>query len=56
MADIEDSSNGINETKVKSKLKISIANTIAAIGALKIEDMAAAAAAPIKSVRVLLLR
>ena len=50
MADIEDSNKGIRDTKVKSKLKISIANTIAAIGALKMADIAAAAAAPINKV------
>ena len=51
MAETDANSKGIKDTSVRSKLKISTAKTIAAMGALKIEDMAAAAAAPIKSVR-----
>ena len=56
IAEIDDNNKGIKETKVKSRLNISIAKMIAAIGALKIEDIAAAAAAPINKVRVLLFK
>ena len=52
MAVIEAKIKGIIDAKVRSKLKISTANNIAAIGALKIDDIAPAAAAPIKSVLV----
>ena len=51
MADIEERIKGINEANVKSKLNISTANIMAANGALKIDDIAAAAAAPINNVR-----
>ena len=44
--------NGTSEAIVSSKLNISTANTIAAIGALKIDAIAPAAAAPISNVRV----
>ena len=42
---------GTIENKVRSKLNISTANTIPAMGALKIEDIAAAAAAPTNKLR-----
>ena len=50
---IEASNNGIIDANVSSKLKISTAKTMAAIGALKIEPMATAAAAPISKVLVI---
>ena len=43
---------GKRDTSVRSRLKTSIAKIIAAIGALKIEDIAPAAAHPIKRFRV----
>ncbi len=45
---------GKNDAKVKSKLKISTANTIAAIGDLNMEATAPAVAQAIRSVRVFL--
>ena len=47
------SNNGISEAVVKSSIITSIANTIAATGALKSEAIAPAAAHPINNVRVL---
>ena len=46
-------SNGSIDAMVKSKLKTSMAKTIAAIGALKMDDIAPAAAQPISNVLVL---
>src|SRR5690606_9645802 len=47
MAEMDANNSGNKDDMVKSKLKTTIAKTIAAIGALKIEDMAPAAAHPI---------
>ena len=55
MAEIEANKSGISDTKARSKLNISTANTIAAIGALNIDAIAAAVAHPIKSKRVFAL-
>ena len=52
IAETEANSKGINEANVKSKLNTSTAKMIAAIGALKIEAIAPAAAQPISNVRV----
>jgi len=52
MAETDAISKGIMETRVRSKLKISIAKIIAATGALNKEDIAPAAAQPISNVRV----
>lgn len=51
MAETEAISKGSSEARVRSRLKISIAKIIAAMGALNIDDIAPAAAQPIKSVR-----
>jgi hypothetical protein len=48
MAVIEASSKGNSETMVSCKPNTSTANMMAAIGALKIEDIAPAAAQPIQ--------
>ena len=53
MAETEASSNGSKEIKVRSRLKTSIAKIMAAMGALKMDDMAPAAAQPINRVRAL---
>lgn len=52
MADTEANNKGMSDTKVRSKLKTSMAKIIAAMGALKIEAIAPAAAQPISKVRV----
>jgi hypothetical protein len=52
--DIDAISNGNNDAKVRSKLKISTANTIAAIGDLNIDAIAPAVAQAISKVRVFL--
>lgn len=52
--DTEAIKSGKSEAKVKSKLKTSIAKIIAAIGDLKIEAMAPAAAQAINKLRVFL--
>lgn len=52
MAETEAKSKGSRDAIVRSRLKTSIAKMIAAIGALKIEDIAPAAAQPINKVRV----
>ncbi len=52
MAVMEASSRGNRETMVSCRLKTSTANIMAAMGALKIEDMAPAAAQPISKFRV----
>ena len=54
MAAMDEISKGIIEPNVKSKAKTSMAKTMAAIGALKSEDMAPTAAHPINKVRVFL--
>ena len=51
MADTEAISNGRSDASVRSRLKTSTAKMIAAIGALKILDIAPAAAHPISKVR-----
>ena len=52
MADSDAKSNGNIDAIVKSRLNTSIAKMIAAIGALKMDDIAPAAAQPMSSVRV----
>ena len=52
MAETEAKSRGTIETNVRSRLNTSTAKIIAAMGALKIADIAAAPAHPINSVRV----
>ena len=52
MADRDASSSGSRDASVKSKLKTSMANTIAAIGALKIDDRAPAEAQLISKILV----
>ena len=49
---MEANKRGRSEANVKSKLKTSIAKMMAAIGALKIAEIAAAAAHPISKLRV----
>ena len=51
-AEMEANKRGRSEANVKSKLKTSIAKMMAAIGALKIAEIAAAAAHPISKLRV----
>ena len=53
-AETEANNNGIKEVNVKSRLNTSIAKIIAAMGDLKIEEIAPAAAQPINNIRVLL--
>ena len=50
--EIDAINNGNNDAKVKSKLNTSTAKMMAAIGALKIDAIAPAAAQPISKVRV----
>jgi len=52
IAETEASNKGRSEARVRSRLNTSIAKMIAAIGALKMLDMAPAAAQPISRVRV----
>ena len=52
MAVMEASSKGNSETMVSCKPNTSTANIMAAMGALKMEDMAPAAAQPISKFRV----
>ena len=51
-AEIDANKSGNIEAMVKSRLNTSIAKIMAAMGALKIDDMAPAAAHPIKRLRV----
>ncbi len=51
MADTEAMSSGRRDASVRSRLKTSIAKMIAAIGALKMLDIAPAAAHPMSKVR-----
>ncbi len=53
IADTDAINKGTSETRVRSKLNTSTANIIAAIGALKIADIAPAAAAPKSIILVL---
>lgn len=52
-AETDANNKGTKEAKTKSKLKISIAKTMAATGALNMDDIAPAVAQPMSNIRVL---